>query len=80
MEHYKYLHLNLDVPFVTTVALLLAISRDIGFIHYKAILTKSDKQVMNGLKSIVLDYKSRGFKVTTAFAEDIFKHMIDLMR
>ena len=42
MEHYKNIHLDLDLLFVNKVTFLLEKSRDI---HCKAILTKSDKQV-----------------------------------
>ena len=43
MEHYTKVHLDLDEKFVNRVPLLLTKSRDIGFIHCKAIVTKSDK-------------------------------------
>ena len=43
MEHYKCVHLDLDILFVINVAILLAKSIDIGFIHCKAILTKSEE-------------------------------------
>ena len=42
-EHYKYAHLDLDILYLIGVDFLLANSRDIGFIPYKAKLTKSDK-------------------------------------
>ena len=35
---------------------------------------------MNGLKSIVLDYTEREFKVVTVFADGAFKLMIGLVR
>ena len=76
MEHYKFVHLDLDVLFVNGVAFLLAKSREIGFIHCKQILIKLDKQVMNGLKSIVLDYEAKEFKVITAFPDGAFKPII----
>ena len=33
MEHYKDVHLNIDILFVNKTPFLLTISRDIGFIH-----------------------------------------------
>ena len=35
---------------------------------------------MNGLKSIILDYESRGFKVTSVIADSAFKPIINWMR
>ena len=49
MEHYKDTHLDIDLLFVNMILLLLAKSRDIGFIHCKALLFKHSKQVQNGL-------------------------------
>ena len=33
MEHYKDVHLNIDILFVNKTLFLLEIPRDIGFIH-----------------------------------------------
>ena len=57
MEHYKNIHLDIDLLFVNKILFLLAKSKDIRFIHCKALLTKHDKRVQNSLRSIVLDYK-----------------------
>ena len=43
IEHYKNSHLNLDLLFMNKVPFFLGKPRDIGFIHCKAILTKSDR-------------------------------------
>ena len=45
MEHYKDIHLGIDLLFVNKIPFLLAKSRDIVFIHCKALLIKHDKQV-----------------------------------
>ena len=42
MEHYRDVHLNIDILFVNKIPFLLAKSRDIGLIHCKAILSKHD--------------------------------------
>ena len=55
MEHYKNIHLDIDLMFENKIPFLLAISRDVGFIHYKALLSKHDKRVQNGLQQTVLD-------------------------
>ena len=55
-------------------------SRDIGFVHCKVILTKSDKQGHNGLESIILDYEARIFRVTSIFADNAFKPLNTWMR
>ena len=51
----------------------MAKSRDIGFIHYKELLSKHDKQMQNGLQSIILDNQSRGFKIVSAFGDGAFE-------
>ena len=55
VEHYKNIHLNIDLLFVNKILFLLAKSRDIGFIHCEALLSKHDKRVQKVLKSTVLD-------------------------
>ena len=55
MEHYKNIHLDIDLIFVNKIPFLLEKSRDICFIHCKALLTKHDKRVQNRLQSIILD-------------------------
>ena len=44
-KHYKDIHLDIDIVFVDKTAFLLAISRDIGFIHYKPMASSVSKQV-----------------------------------
>ena len=41
MEYYSNIHLDIDVLFVNKIPFLLATSRDIGFIHCKAILSNT---------------------------------------
>ena len=45
MEHYKDIHLDIDILFVNKTPFLLAISRDIGFIHYKLMSCNVTKQI-----------------------------------
>ena len=66
MEHHRDVHLDIDLLFVNTIPFLLAKSRDIEFIHCKAMLSKHDQRVQNGLRSIILDYQSRRFKAVSA--------------
>ena len=47
MEDYKDTHLDTDLLFVNKIPFFLAKSRDIGFIHCKALLSMHDKQVQN---------------------------------
>ena len=54
-EHCNNIHLDIDLVFVTRYCSFWQKSRNIGFIHCKALLSKYDKRVQNGLKSIVLD-------------------------
>ena len=80
MEHYRDVHLGIGLLFVNKIPFILAKSRDIGFIHCKAMLSKHDKRVQNGLQSIVLDYQSRGFKVVSAFGDKLFKPLVKWAR
>ena len=57
------------------MAFFLTISRDIGFIHCRALLNKQDKRVSNGLILIVRDYESRGFKVVSASGDRAFDYI-----
>ena len=77
MEHYKDTHLDIDLLFVNKTPFLLKKSRDIGFIHCKAFLSKHDKRVHNGLGLIILDYHSRGFKVTSVFGDGAFEPLVE---
>ena len=42
MEYYRDVHLDIDLLFVNKIPFLMAKSRDIGFIHCNAMLTKHD--------------------------------------
>ena len=63
MKYYSDIHLDIDILFVNKVPFLLATSRDIGFIHCKALLSKHGKRIQNGLQQIILVYQSRGSKL-----------------
>ena len=43
-------------------------------------LSKHDNQIRNGLRSIVLDYQSREFKVVSAFGDGAFEPLVDWAR
>ena len=45
MEHYKDIHLDIDLLIVNKILFLLEKSRDIGFIHCKVMLSKYNKKV-----------------------------------
>ena len=76
----EIIHLDIDLLFVNKIPFFLAKSTEIGFIHCKALLTKHDKRVQNGLRSIVLDYQSMRFKVTSIFKDGAFKPSVKYMR
>ena len=44
-EYYKDIHLDIGLLLVNKIPFILAKSRDIGFIHCKALLSKHDKRV-----------------------------------
>ena len=80
MINYSDVHLDIVIIlFVNNVAFLKAKSRDIRLIHFKIILIKSDKQVVNELISIVLGYEARGFKVIISFSDNSFASIIKWM-
>ena len=80
LEHYGNLHLDIDVLFVNKIPFLLATSRDIGFIHIKALVSTTGKRIQNGLLQIVLDYENRGFKIISMFRDGMFGPLIDWAR
>ena len=45
MKHYKDIHLDIDILFVDKTLFLLTISRVIGFIHCKAMVSNHSKRV-----------------------------------
>ena len=45
LEHYKDIHLNIDILYVNQTAFLLAISRDIGFIYCRPMSNNVTKQI-----------------------------------
>ena len=61
MKHYKEIHFDKDILFVNKTAFLLAISRDIEFIHCKPMCSSVTKQVQNAPEQITLNYQARGF-------------------
>ena len=74
---YSNIHLDIDVLFVNKIPFLLATSRDIGFIHIKAMVSSTGKRIQNRLLKIVLDYETRGFKVVSMFGDGAFKPIVN---
>ena len=60
MDHYKDIHLDIDLLFVNKIQILLIISLYIGYMHFKALLSKYNKYMHNRLQQIV---QSRGFRI-----------------
>ena len=69
IEHYKDVHLDIDILFVNKTLFLLAISRYIGFIHCRPISHNGTKRIQNAMKQITLNYQARGFNVVIAFGD-----------
>ena len=80
LEHYKDIHLDIDILYVNQTAFLLAISRDIGFIHCRPMSSNVTKKIQNTMIQITLDYKARGFKVVSAFGDGEFDSLKDWLR
>ena len=77
MEHYKDVHLDIDILFVNKTPFLLEISRNIGFIHYRPMSRNVTEQIQKAMKQINFDYQARGFNVVTAFGDGEFCHLED---
>ena len=80
MEHYKNVHLDMDLLFINKVAFFVCTSRDIDFINCSPVLNKTDKRVMNALRQVVTEYKDRGFKVVTASGDGAFGPMTNCLK
>ena len=78
--HYKDIHLNIDILYVNQTAFLLAISRDIRFIHCRSMSSNVTKKIHNLMIQITLDYKARAFKVVSAFGDNKFDSLKDWLR
>ena len=74
MDHYKGIYMNIDLLFVNKIPILLMISRNTGFMHFKALLSKHNKHVQNGLQQIV---QSRRFKAVYIFVDRVFENIVD---
>ena len=68
MDHYKDIHLDIDLFFVNKIQTLLMISRNLRFMHFKALLSKHNKCVQNRLQQIV---QSRGFKDVSTVVDGV---------
>ena len=80
IEHYKDIHLDIDVLFVNQTPFLLEISRDIGFIHCRSMSNNVTKRIQNAMKQITLDYQARGFNVVITFSNGEFDHLKNWMK
>ena len=74
MDHYKDIHLDIDLLFVNKIPILLMISWNIRFMHCKVLLSKHNKCVQNKLQQIV---QSRRFKAVSTFVYETFKNIVD---
>ena len=77
MDYYKYIHLDIDLLFMNKIPTFLMISRNIGFMHFKALLSKHKKCVQNGLQQII---QSRGSKAVSTFVDKAFKNIVNWVR
>ena len=80
IKHYKDIHPNIDILYVNQTPFLLAISRNIGFIHCRPMYNNVIKQIQNVMKQITLNYQARGVNVVSAFGNGEFDHLKDWMR
>ena len=69
LEQYKDIHLDIDILHVNQTPFLLAISRDIRFIHCRPMSNNVTKRIQNAMKQITLDCQTRGFNMVSAFGD-----------
>ena len=53
MDHYKDIHLDIDLLLVNKIQILLMRSPNFRFIYFKALLSKYNKYVKNRLQQII---------------------------
>ena len=80
LEHYKDMHIDIDILYANQTPFILAILRDIGFIHCRPMSNNVTKRIQNTMKQITLDYQARGFNAVSAFGDGKFDHLKDWMR
>ena len=74
MNHYKEIYLDIDLLFVNKLPILLMMSQNIGFMYFKALLSKHNKRVQNRLQQIV---QLRGFKIISTFVDGAFNNIVN---
>ena len=74
MNHYKNIYFDIDLLLVNKIPIFLMISRNIGFMHFKALLSKHTKYVQNRLQQII---QSRGSKAVFTFVDRDFWNIVD---
>ena len=77
MDHYKVIHLDIDLLFVNKIQIILMISWNIRFMNVKALLSKYNKYVQNRLHQSV---QSRGFKDVYTVMDRTFENIVDWVR
>ena len=77
MDHYKDIYLDMDLWFVNKIPILLMISCNIRFMHFKALLHKYNKFMQKRLQQIV---RLRGFKAVSTFVDRAFENIVDWVR
>ena len=80
LQYYKNVHIDMDIMFVNGTAFFTSTSRDIKFIHCRAILSKHNQRVQDALQTIISDYNSRGFTVITASCDIAFEPLKEWMK
>ena len=80
LEHYKDIHLDIDILYINQTVFLLTISRDIGFIHCRPMSSNVTKKIQNPMRQIPLDYQAREFTFVSAFSDSEFDNLKDWTR
>ena len=74
MDHYKTIHLDIDLLLMNKIQILLIISQNLRFIYFKALLSKHNKYVQNRLQQII---QARRYKDVYIVVEGSFKNIVD---
>ena len=79
LDAYKKVHLDIDIMFVNKCAYFTAILQHIGLIHCCAIVSCTNKQVVNIMQCIIEQYSKRGFTIATVHRENQFDDLNEWM-
>ena len=80
LSEYRDVHLDIDIMFINKMPFFTAVSRDLRLTHCRNIDKRDGKYVLQTLRSIMKEYTPRGFKVVSAFGDNEFRPLKEMLR